>query len=216
MTKKITALKYQKHNSDRVNVYVDGRFAFGLAAIVAARLQVGQELGDEEIDQLQGKDESERAYERALNFISYRPRSKAEIRRNLRGKCDSEVIDAVVERLARAGLVGDAEFARYWVENRLHFRPRGVRALRYELRQKGIDNSVIDDVLMDVDEESAARQVAESALPRFRRLQPSDFRRRLGSYLTRRGFPYQVIRPLVEELAELVGSDDVSDTESEE
>jgi len=216
MAGRITALKYQKHNKDRASVYIDGKFAFGLAAILAARLKVGQELSDDDIARLQGRDESERAYERALNFLSYRPRSEDEIRRNLRGKYAEEVIDTVIERLAGAGLVDDLEFARYWVENRLHFRPRGLRALRYELRQKGIADSVISDVLVDVDEAHAARELAQSVLSRFRHLPLSDFRRKLSGYLTRRGFSYQVVKPVTEELIELIRCEDSSDIESEE
>jgi len=130
MAGKITALRFQKRNKDRVNVYIDGQFAFGLAAIEAARLQVGQTLSDDDVARLRVRDEVERAYERALNFLSYRPRSEAEVRRNLYKKdVEDEVVEVVVERLTRAGLVDDREFARYWVENRLQFNPRGARAL---------------------------------------------------------------------------------------
>jgi len=131
----ITALRFQKRNKYRVNVYIDGQFAFGLAAIEAARLRVGQTLSDDDVARLRMRDEVERAYERALNFLSYRPRSEAEVRRNLRKKnVEEEVVEEVTGRLTRAGLLNDQEFARYWVENRLQFNPRGARALRHELR----------------------------------------------------------------------------------
>ena len=80
MTGTITALIAQKRNKDRVNVYLDGEFAFGLAAIEAIRLRQGQVLSDEEIEHLKALDEIERAHERALNLLSYRPRSAQEIR----------------------------------------------------------------------------------------------------------------------------------------
>jgi regulatory protein len=216
MAGKITALRFQKRNKDRVNVYVDDRFAFGLAAIEAARLRVGQTLSDDDIARLRERDEVERAYERALNFLSYRPRSEAEVRRNLRKKdVEDEVVEMVVERLTRAGLLDDREFARYWVENRKEFNPRGARALRHELRGKGISNSIITDTLADLNEQSAARQVAERRAPRLAHLEPHDFRRKLGAYMARRGFSYAVIEPLVEEmLAEHCGA--LVDIESEE
>lgn len=216
MAGRITALTFQKHHKDRANVYIDGKFAFGMAAILAAKLKVGQELSDDDMARLQDRDGCERAYERALNYLTYRPRSEAEIRRNLREKHAGEVIDSVIERLVGAGLVDDGEFAQYWVENRLQFRPRGLQALRYELRQKGVADSAIDEALAGVDESQAARQLVESALSRFRRLPPADFRRKLSGYLTRRGFSYQVVRSLVEEMAELVRCEDLSDIESEE
>ena len=197
----ITALQFQKRNRDRVNVYVNGRFAFGLAAIVATQLKVGQTLSDDDIARLGGRDEVERAYERALNFLSYRPRSESEVRRNLRKKgLEEETIEAAVGRLLRAGLLDDAEFARYWVENRRQFNPRGGRALRHELRQRGVPEAIIDEAVADLDEEDAARTVAQSASHRYEHLPPRDYRRRMGAYLARRGFSYAEIKPLIDEL----------------
>jgi regulatory protein len=216
MAGKVTALRFQKHNKDRVNVYLDGRFGFGLAAIEAARLQVGQTLSDNDIADLKSRDEVERAYERALNFLSYRPRSEAEVRQNLRKKdVGDEIVEAVVERLTRAGLLDDREFARYWVENRLQFRPRGTRALHYELRKKRVPDSVINDALAGIDEEAAARHVADAGARRLKRLEPSEFRRKLVAYMTRRGFSYAVIGPLVEEMLETQRCEKLGDTESE-
>ena len=216
MAGKITALRFQKRNKDRVNVYIDGQFAFGLAAIEAARLRVGQTLSDDDVARLRVRDEVERAYERALNFLSYRPRSEAEVRRNLYKKdVEDEVVEVVVERLTRAGLVDDREFARYWVENRLQFNPRGARALRHELRGKGIPDAIIAGALVDLDEEVAARQVAEAGARRLAHLEPRDFRRKLGAYMARRGFSYAVIEPLIEEMLDAGRCEALTDVESE-
>lgn len=197
----VTGLRFQKRNKNRVNVYLDGDFAFGLAAVEAAHLEVGQTLDDQTIAQLKKLDEVERSYNRALNFLSYRPRSEAEVRRNLRKKdVPDEAIEAVVERLTRAGLLDDEAFARYWVDNRLRFKPRGRRALRQELWEKGVPDPVIAEALADVDEESAARKAAEAGARRLARRAPPEFRRKLKAYLARRGFSYDVIKPLVEEM----------------
>jgi len=212
----ISALRYQKRNKNRVNVYLDDQFAFGLAAIEAARLRVGQALSDDDVARLRRQDDVERAHERALNFLSYRPRSEAEVRRNLRKKdVADEAIEAVVERLTRAGMLDDREFARYWVENRLQFNPRGARALGHELREKGVPVSIIDETLVGFDEEPAARKAAEAGARRLAHLEPTAFRRRLGAYLARRGFSYAVISPLLEEMLDAACSEAVSDIESE-
>lgn len=199
----ITALTTQKRNKERVNVYLDGRFAFGLAAVEAARLRVGQRLSDDDVIRLQRQDDIERAYERALNYLSYRPRSTWEVERNLRKKdVEGAVIDAVVARLGRAGLLDDREFARYWVDNRARFNPRGLRGLRHELRQRGIPREIIDETLASVDEEAAARKALESGARRLSKAEPAEFRRKLQGYLARRGFSYAVIKPLVREKLE--------------
>lgn len=200
---KITALIFQKRNPERVNVYLEGRFAFSLAAIEAARLRVGQVLSAQEIVELQRRDIEERAYERALNLLSYRPRSAAEIARRLR-KADfpPSAIEAALTRLERVGLVDDLTFARYWVENRETFRPRGHRMLRWELKQKGIADQIIDEVLASLDERASAYRLARKRASRLRHLDEATFRRRLSTYLARRGFPYSIINEAVQEVWE--------------
>jgi regulatory protein len=214
MAGKITALAYQKRNMDRVNVYLDGKFAFGLAAIEAARLHVGQTLSDEEISKLRMRDDIERAHGRALDYLSYRPRSESEVRHNLSEKdVEDQIVDVVVERLKRAGLLDDREFARYWVKNRARFNPRGLRGLRYEMQQKGVSRDIIDDALETFDVEAAARKTAEAGARRLSHEDSSAFRRKLQAYMVRRGFSYAVIQPLVEEMVDERRCEE--DTESE-
>ena len=199
---RITALRVQRRNRNRVNVYLDGRFAFGLAAIEAARLRVGQVLSDEDIARLRQRDTAERAAGRALDLLSYRPRSEAEIRERLTERYDPETAGEVLERLRRSGLVDDREFARYWVQNRLEHNPRGAVALRQELYQKGVDESAIEEALAEYDEEEAATRAAETACRKLRGLPPDVFRRRLTDYLLRRGFSYGVVRAVVQQALE--------------
>jgi regulatory protein len=205
----ITALKVQKRNRRRVSVYLDGRFAFGLAAIEATHLRVGQTLSDEEISRLKGRDAVERAAERALDLLSYRPRSQAEVRRRLAQKgYGEEAIAEALERLSRSGLLDDRAFATYWVANRFQFNPRGVVALWQELRQKGVDGIVIDQVLAEYDEEEAAARAAEAGARRLGGHDLAAFGRKLRDYLRRRGFTYALIEPLVEQALADHGAED--------
>lgn len=195
MAGKITALKYQKKNRERVSVYLDGRFAFGLPAIVAASLKPGQELSDPEIEALQEKGSVESAYEKTLNYLSYRPRSRAEIVTYLRKRdADESQIEEIVARLERTGLVDDRAFARFWVENREQFRPRGPRALRYELRGKGISDDVIEQALASLDVSDSAYRAARKKVRQFSRLEQPVFHRKMVEYLARRGFDYEVAK----------------------
>lgn len=195
----ITTLKIQKRNPERVNVYLDGRYAFSLAAIEAARLRRGQVLSDGDIEGLKERDSFEKAHDRALRFLSYRPRSEAEMRRYLQSKAVSPAIEEeVIERLTRAKLLDDLAFARYWVENRESFKPRGLRMLRYELYQKGLSEDIIAQALTDLDEEESAYQVALQRGRRLAHLDQVSFRKKLGAYLLRRGFPHEVVNLAVE------------------
>ncbi|MGC9356565.1 MAG: regulatory protein RecX [Anaerolineae bacterium] len=214
MAGRITALEPQKRSRNRYNVYLDGEFAFGLAETEAARLHVGDWLSDAQIATLKTADTVERAREKALNYLSYRPRSEYELRRYLTERgYPEEAIEETLERLRRVDLVNDAAFAHYWVENRLQFRPRGRRALSHELRQKGVAHAVIEAELDDYDEASAAEQCARQQARRLTHLSPEKFRRRLTQRLARRGFSYYLIRNVI---ADLLSSPDFNLTESEE
>ena len=199
MSGRVTAMKVQKRNPQRVNVYLDGEYAFGLARITAAWLQIGQELDDEKIAQLRSQDSHEAAYQKALHFLDFRPRSCAEVQKNLEKKgYEAEVIEAVLERLERSGLINDGQFAQAWVDNRSEFRPRGRRALSMELRQKGLDDEAIESALSELDEDSLAIQAARKQARKLHGLPKPDFRRKLAGFLARRGFGYGVIEPVLE------------------
>lgn len=201
----ITALRFQKRNPERVNLFIDGRFAMGVPAIEAARLRVGQVLSAEEIQRLQESDAQQRAYERALKFLSYRPRSIAEVRQYLREhQVEESHGSAVIEKLLNLGYLDDQKFAQWWVENRKEFNPRGSHVIRRELLHKGVAEDIINEAIeqlgcaMDTEEEieALARKRARRLLHEDRR----TFRRKLGSFLLRRGFAYETVAPIVDRL----------------
>ncbi|MGQ9684369.1 MAG: regulatory protein RecX [Anaerolineae bacterium] len=199
MAGKVTALKPQARNSHRVNVEIDGRFAFALGDLLAATVRVGQHLSDDAVASLRQRDQAERAYDRALRFLTYRPRSRAEVSRYLADQgIGDDLAAATVARLQRAGLLDDAAFARSWVENRESLRPRGARALRYELRRKGLDKETIDAALEGVDEVASAYRLAVAQASRLIGVDRNTFRRRLGGFLSRRGYPFETVRETVE------------------
>lgn len=196
--KKITAISVQKKTPNRVNIYLDGEFAFGVARITAAWLKTGDELSDERIAKLLADDARERAYQQAMLFLSYRARSEKEIRQNLnKHEFPEDAIEITIERLRDARLVNDNEFAQVWVENRSTFRPRSRRALAMELRQKGLDDETVRSAVSGVNEEILAYEAAQKRLGRLKGLEWNDFRKKLSEFLARRGFPYSVIAPIV-------------------
>jgi len=202
MGRTITAIKVQKRNPQRVAIYLDGEFAFGLARIIAAWLNIGKVLSNEDILKYKEQDTLEVAYQKALHFISYRPRATAEVQKKLVDKGFSEpVVVETLDRLQWNGLLNDAQFAQAWVENRMTFHPRSRRVLAFELRQKGIVDETIDQALGEkIDEESLAYEAGQRQVRRLAGLDIREFRTRLGAFLARRGFPYDVVRPVVDRL----------------
>ena len=196
MTKIVTAKVPKAKN--KVQVYLDGQYAFSLSKKLAQEIQVDEALEEDRIQELIGRDRQDAAYEQALRLLSYRPRTERELRMRYAKKALPEQIQEVtLDRLKSEGLVDDAAFAQSWIENRMEFRPRGAWALRSELGAKGVERELIEIALEDFDEEEAARRAAQAGARRYKHLSPGLFRRRLSAYLSRRGFTYQMVSPLV-------------------
>ncbi len=204
MTRKISAIKVQKKDQNRVSIYLDGEYVFGLTRITAAWLTVGQELTEEQISRLSSEDDVEVAYLRALKFLSYKPRSAAEVSERLRKyEYSEQIIEMVHNRLVEKEFVNDHQFADMWVENRNTFRPRSHRVLRWELRNKKISEETISSILDETDtEEKLAMAAAIKYLPKVKNCERDQFYRRLAGYLGRRGFSYSITAPILAELWE--------------
>ena len=201
MNGEIVALRVEVGKPGRVRVVLQGGQSFTLARSVAGRLGLGQQLEPAAVEHLQQLDRQERALQYCLRLLSRRPRSQQELRlamqRRRLGEADGE---AVMERLRLGGWLEDAAFAQAWIENRQDFRPRSSRALRFELKQKGVAPEIIEAALQDFDETRAAEAAARAGVRRYAALPEDSFRQRLAGYLSRRGFDYPTIAPLVARL----------------
>jgi regulatory protein len=192
---KITAIEPQARHANRLNLYLDDAFALGLSAFVAARLRVGQVLSDGELKQLEEAENFELAYEKALRFLEPRPRSSTEVKQQLtKKKITAEVIDRVITRLTDAGLLDDTAFAKYWVENREQFRPRAGRALRFEMKRKGLSSATIAEAIGTLDESDSAYRAGLARAKRWSDLDRQTFLEKLTAFLVRRGFGYAVAK----------------------
>lgn len=189
----VTKLEVQKKNKERVNVHLDGAYVFALDIMAAAQLRRGQHLSDAEIAALQDDDTRKRAYLYGVRLLGSRPRSRSEIALKMRQKQYApDVIESALTRLEQEGLVDDAEFARYWSENRTQFRPRSARALRFELRQKGVSSEDMDAAVAALDEDEAALAALQSRAHTWQRLPEDEAQRKAIALLARRGFSYEI------------------------
>ncbi len=204
---KITAIKIQQKNKSRVSIFIDDEYSFSLTKFTAAWLKTGQELSQEKIVELKTKDEKEVLLQKAINFISYRPRSENETRLRLKKYgCDQEQEENIINKLKSTNLLNDAEFAEFWVENRSDFRPRSKYLLRVELIKKGISNEIIDETLENIDDLDQAKRAAKQQARKYQMLEWPDFRKKLYGFLNRRGFSYSVIQGLAENIWEEINS----------
>lgn len=199
MAGRITALSAQKKNPNRLNVEVEGEFAFGVDRLVGAWLQVGQELSDEKIREIVARDTAESAYLSALRFLSYRLRSKQEILDRLLQKgYTTDQIDQVIARLEEERMVDDQRFASSWAESRQVFRPRSKKWIARELQMKGIQPPQIDKALSGIGSDTQlALSAAQKASRRWKNDTYETFRQHCAAFLSRRGFSYESIREVL-------------------
>jgi len=197
---RITTIRIGRGRGKRVNVFLDGKFAFSLEAEVAVResLQVDQELTQGQVETLAGSDQFHRCFNAAVHYLSYRPRSESEIRERLQRRgFDGDSVEAVMARLKEQGLVDDVAFAQFWKDNRQSFSPRSRWLTRFELKKKGVADDIIDQIVDAVDDADSAYRAALSKAQSLPHSDYQSFRRRLGGYLKRRGFGYEVINQTI-------------------
>jgi regulatory protein len=145
--------------------------------------------------------EVERCLDAAYNYLSYRPRSEAELRIYLkRHGYGDYFIESVLARLKQQGVVDDVAFAQFWRDNRESFSPRGSIALRLELRRKGINSEIIAETISEIDEENSAYKAAQKKAKLLASSDYSSFHHKLSAYLWRRGFNYELTRRVVKRL----------------
>lgn len=196
---RITELKPQKNRTDRYNLYLDEVYKFPVSAntVLTAGLHVGMEIDEDELEQIRQTAEVGNAHDKALSYLDLRRRSVKELRDYLRRKeYESETIDKVIDRLINANLLNDEEFARAWVRDRLLLKPKSKRALSVELAQKGINRTIVDSVLGEM-EEGSEQQALKEAINR--KLRQSKYTNRenddkLIAALMRDGYQYADIR----------------------
>jgi regulatory protein len=196
----------------RYRVEIEGEPALTLTAetLAASGLQVGGPISADQLRNLAAEDARRQALDAALRLLGHRPRAEQELRERLtRRGFPAEVVAATLARLRDYGYVDDAAFARAWVESRTGAAARGRRLLLHELRAKGVDPEIAARTLAEVpDELEVARALAEKKARTLRGLDAPTFRRRLGTYLHRRGFTTEVITSVVRQLVRREGGDD--------
>jgi len=150
-------------------------------------------------------DEFSKFYDKALKFLSYRPRSEKEVKDNLlKKKAPDSIVQLVIKKLKEQKFLNDGEFAKWWIEQRTLVKPTGKRLIKFELKKKGIDKELIDEVFDSVedlvhDELETARKLVQRKINKYKGLDRQKIYQRLGGFLSRRGFDYDTIKKSIDE-----------------
>jgi regulatory protein len=206
MSGKVTGIIVQRRNPNRVNIQLDGEFAFGLQRLTAAWLSIGQELNDDQINDLQNKDQIEVIHLSAMRLLNYRQRTSVEMTNRLLKKGYEPVqVKVVVDRLLENHLLDDSQFAENWVADRQRLHPRSKRLMSLEMKNKGLDRLTIDAALTQVEDDThLAELAARSSIRKWSGLAEQEFIKRCATFLGRKGFAggisYSTARDMWKEL----------------
>lgn len=217
---KITSVEPQKKSASwrtkRYNIYLDGQFAFGADEdlIVDHRLLVGKEISSEDLEKLLKETEVGKIMERMYGLFNIRQRSEREIKNYLKNlsfkrkvkekeEISDLVVESVIDKLKRKGMINDLEFAKAWVESRL--KKHGINRIKQELYRKGIDREIINEVVRQQvtgNSEEVAAKLLEKKIERWKNLPNLEFRKKAYDFLLRRGFEYDLVKSIVEKKLE--------------
>jgi regulatory protein len=201
----ITQIKPQRNNK-RVNVYLDGKFGFGLDLenYMKLNIKVGQELSEAEVNKIVQKAEFQKTLDKLLRFGTLRPRSVKEINDWFRKhKVHKSLHKELFNRLKRLELIDDEKFAKWWIVQRLEFRPRGSRALMFELYKKGIDRSIVNQLISELvnqeDELKMAKELLEKKAYKWAKYDGMEKKKKMNEFLARKGFGWDIVSRAVDD-----------------
>ncbi len=207
----ITRVTQQKRDPERVSVFINDEYAFGLTLDLAARegLKKGMPLSTEAQQALLDDEKGHRARAVALNYVGNQARTLEEVRRKLREKSyGADITDEAIQRLTDYGYLDDEAYAKAYVESRFSGSGHGPRRLRVDLIKRGVDRAIVERVVSEAFEDDELREAAlQQGRKRWAALEhETDLRKRkkkVIDFLVRRGFDYglahQILDTLVEE-----------------
>lgn len=205
----ITAISPQKRGKTRFNVSIDGKFAVAVSAETLFRehLKVGKIVTPIEVDRLKFGNETGLLLNQTLRLLSRRPRSSKEIHQYLHKKhATDRQKEFIIQKLERANYINDEEFVKWWLNQRQTFRPKGNIALYQELRQKGVDEKLIKNILdqkgegSETSQHSLALTLAQKRLQRLHGLSQLEAKQKLSRFLAGRGFDWETVKDVIDSL----------------
>ncbi len=198
---KITDIQRQVRAAGRYSVFVDGNFVFGLSetGLLESGIKLGQIIDQVELKKLKKLSDTDKLYNQTLGLIARRPRSRKEINDYLARKTDDQQeITQLLNKLSNLQLIDDEDFAQRWVENRRLLKATSQRKLTLELKQKGISDETIKQVLSE--DETNEQDVLRRLIIKKRTQSRYKDDQKLIAYLARQGFGYEDIKTVMQNI----------------
>jgi regulatory protein len=194
---KITKIKQQVKRPDRYSIFVDEKYSFSLgeSELINSGIRLGLEVSEGQLEEFKNVAAIDKGYDRTLNLISIRRRSRWEIEQYLKRKDYSPALtEAILNKLSN-NYIDDLAFARAWVSNRRLLKAISKRKLSLELRAKRISDEIVRQVLAD--DETDEQEVLRELVAKKRKISRFQDDLKLMQYLSRQGYNYDDIKKAI-------------------
>lgn len=202
----ITKITTQIKKTDRYNVYIDEKYAFSVdeEVLIKFELKKGKEIDSLLLSQIQFQDEIQKSFGDALGYLSYRMRSEAEIRLFLKKKdIEDPIINEVVHKLHQHNYINDLDFAKAYVKTYANSGSKGPITLQLELKQKGINDSFINQALSEYPfdvQVQHAKQIAVKSIKKEKNTSERALKQKIEQMLSRKGYTQDCILVVLKEV----------------
>lgn len=198
----ITSIEPQKKHKDRVNIYLDGEYfcAMSLFASMKYGIKEGREIDEEKMSYIRSRGDVEVAIDKAMKHLSKSQKTEKEMTDFLLTKgFEQDTIDEVLSKLKEYSYIDDVKFATDYV--RSYATREGEKKIYFSLRQKGIDEDIINDVLTNYEFDSS---VPVGLLSKYMQGKPRDIKNKQRAYrfLLSRGFDSDLVRSTIDQVFE--------------
>lgn len=206
MPRIITKISRQKRNQERYNIYLNEEYAFSVdeAILVQYGLNKGNILDDLAVDEIAFDDEIQRAFNRALSFLSYQMRSEYEVYEKLKGlEFGEAVIQETLQKLKKLNFLNDESYSQALLETRKKTAKKGPRAIQKDLEKKGIDKKLQQKVLQSFSEEEQvqiALQLAEKIVANEHQKTPIQIKQKVQELLMRKGYSFTIMEQVLDKI----------------
>ncbi len=204
--KKITKIEYQKNNKNRVNIYLDDTFAFGidLNIMIKYSLAKNMELEEEFIDEILKSEEEINVYNYALSVLSRSAKSEKQLTSKMQEKgYDKQFIDNAIIRLKQQKYLDDERYSEMLINSKINVSKYGKRKIKETLYEKGINREIIDEKLSQISEDDELERACIVGAKKLRTLKEEDTRKiiiKLSNHLINKGFEFSTVKKAVSTL----------------
>ena len=200
--KKITKIEYQKNNKNRVNIYLDDSFAFGidLNIMIKYSLSKNMELEEGFIEEILKAEEEINVYNYALSVLSRTFKSEKQLIAKLTEKgYDKQFIDIAIIKLKEKKYLDDEQYSEILINNKITVSKYGKRRIKQDLYNKGISNDIIDEKLSLISDDDELGRALSLGRKKLRTIKNDDERRsiKLTNHLINKGFEYSTVKKAV-------------------